>query len=599
MSFSPSLSLAFILASCIAVTAVEANEIPDGQPMVSVRTDSEQGREFNLQRWASDSFHADLNHVIERLGETHGQEKLATYLDAAELYLAHMLLFEASTVLDGILPAKVEHQRRFDAIKHAARLLQGQPIENFAASPLNVASRADAGFWRSLQAIATADVGMLNSHFDASIEGLGMQSGAVLRAMLPVFCEAAIALDHTVFVQATLSLIGELPELSQAPVGHFLRGRAEERRGNQSSALDAYFKAAEGWDQYAVRARLAVADMSLANGSPGALLAAQSVLSEGAEAWRGNQFEVEVLRRLIRLYESTDNNSMALLTLGKLLVRFPGKREAEASAESARRLLKVVYEKGSEGAYPMAEWMNIHLQLLPFFRQEPEFARQTEVFADYLLNLGATDLAAQEFGRALQLVHEVLPDEEPATAEAIFRINLKLAKAQLQAGLSAEAKSTLETMKIGSDLSHREQHSALSAQVVAELGDNAALFDLKIENPTAAHLRDLGRAHAEEGRWTESNDAYKELWSRFPQEFFVDDATMLLIATNRSNDVETRTRIIQSFPSLTSSEPFIALAESLDTVRPKLLPLKSENAIARLQELESAFKIVQDAVVGE
>ena len=88
------------------------------------------------------------------------------------------------------------------------------------------------------------------------------------------------------------------PELAGAESGTFLRARAAQKRGDAATALKIYLEAAEGWDQYAVRARLAVADMALADGGRGALLAAQSTLEGGSEAWRGGRYELEVLRRL-------------------------------------------------------------------------------------------------------------------------------------------------------------------------------------------------------------------------------------------------------------------------------------------------------------
>ena len=549
--------------------------------------------DLDLQRWPTASFHADLKMVIEKLSGAHGEEPTGVLLDAAELYATHMLLFEAASVLAGVTPSRPSDQRRHDALNHAVSLLQGEPVADFDASPLLVPVRPDTGFWLSLQAIASADVALLNAQIENSFAGLGMQSRAVLRAMLPVFTEAAIETGHHTYADAALRLMNELPDLSAAPVGHFLRGRLQERRGNQSSALDAYFTATEGWDQYAVRARLAVADMSLANGSPGALLAAQSVLGKGAEAWRGDRYELEVLKRLVRLYEGTEDEVKALLTLGKLLARYPGQDGALFARDAAERMLASVYEKGKNGEYPISDWMEVHLQLLPFFRQDPVFATQTEIFADYLLGLGATDLAAQEYRRALRIVRGVEDDMAEAKTQDVFRLNLKLAESQLRAGLAEDARITLDVMEKASDAEEREEYARLSARVLAELGDRPALIKVSMQSPSAKHLRELGQALAHEDRWAQASDVFQQLWAQFPHEFTVDDASRLLIAANRSEDDETRARIVKSFPSLTDSKPLIELAKSLEAARPQLLPLRSDKAEERLKKLENAFESIR------
>lgn len=550
--------------------------------------------DLDLQRWSTSTFHGDLKGVVETLSTAHGEEQTGVLLNAAELYTTHMLLFEASSVLEGIVPERPMHQQRHSALMHAVSLLQGEPVEDFGTSPLRSPARPDAGFWLSLQAIASADIALLNAQIENSFAGLGMQSRAVLRAMLPVFTEAAIETGHHAYADAALRLLKELPDLSSGPVGYFLRGRAQERRGNASSALNAYFKAAEGWDQYAVRARLALADMSLANGSRGALLAAQSVLAEGSEAWRGDRYELEVLKRLVRVYEGTENEVDALLTLGKLLARYPGQDEAKFARSAAERMLDAVYKKGKMGAYPISDWMEVHLQLLPFFRQEPAFAMQTEVFADYLLSLGATDLSAQEYRRALRIVRGIEEDQEGMKAQSVFRLNLKLAESQLRAGLAEDARITLDVMEKVPGAQNQEDHAGLSARVLAELDDRPALIKVSMKFPTARHLRELGQALAEEDRWDQSSDVFQQLWAQFPHAFTVDDASRLLIAANRAKDSDTRARIVRSFPSLTDSKSLIELAESLEAARPQLLPLRSDKATERLQKLENAFESIRN-----
>lgn len=547
--------------------------------------------DLDLQHWETATFHADLSSAIIALSAAHGASKSAVMLDIAEIYLTHMLLYEARTTLIGLNPTTPEQTRRFHALSDATSLLSGQAVETFDTSALNAPARPDREFWRALQAIAVADAGMLSANIRSSFAGLGLQSRAALRQMLPVFIEAATELGEQAHAVAGLKLLAELPDLSNSPTGHFLRGRVEERRGNNSTALKSYFLAAEGWTEYAARARLAVADMSLLNGGSGALLAAQSVLHSGAEAWRGDQYELEVLKRMVRLYAGTQNDVEELLALGKLLTRFPASNEAITAQSQAKELLADLYGKGHAEQYPLSDWMAAHLKLLPFFGRLPEFSAHTETFADYILGLGATDLAAKEYRRAIYGLEE---QDGPDFTPDIMRLKLKLADTQRRSGLLLQARATLDELHLPKEGVDHDARNALMAKVLSEMNDGPALLQTKVKSPTPDHLRDMGKALSDAEHWSEATTHFLQLWNSHPYEFAFEDATRLLIAANRSNDAATIDKVARAFPQLTGSAALIELAESLNAGTAELLPLSAEKAAERLQSLDAAFQSIKD-----
>lgn len=547
--------------------------------------------DLDLQHWQTATFHADLSSSIAALSAAHGASKSAVMLDIAEIYLTHMLLYEAASTLEGITPETPEQSRRFEALQDATSLLSGKAVEAFETSRLVTSDRPDQAFWSALQAIASADAGLLSANIRDSFGGLGLQSRAALRQLLPVFIEAATELGEHAHAAAGLKLLAELPDLANSPTGHFLRGRVEERRGNNSSALKAYFLAAEGWTEYAARARLAVADMSLKDGGSGALLAAQSVLHSGAEAWRGDRYELEILKRTARLYAETDNDVEELLALGKMLRRFPTSSEAKSGKKQAEALLRELYLKGHEGRYPLSDWMSAHLKLIPLYGGFAEFPAHTETFADYLLGLGATDLAAKEYHRAINGLSD---RETPDTKPEVMRLTLKLAEAQRQAGLLTQARATLDAMELGAEDPQRKSRNMLAAKVLSEMGDGPALLETAIETPTPDHLRDLAMALSDDGQWSQATAHLLRLWRGHPYEFAFEDATRLLIAANRSNDAATIDKVARAFPELTSSAALISLAESLNSDPATLLPLSADKAAERLQSLDDAFQTIKD-----
>jgi tetratricopeptide (TPR) repeat protein len=580
-----------------AFAASDAMEKPRPVPVMAQAENWQQ--DMDLRRWKPEAFHDDFTHAVAALSAAHGNKGADVLLDTAELYLAHMLVDEARQILAGSVPETPQQHRRHTTLTQAADLLAGKKVDGFAGSPLMDAKRPDSAFWASLQAIAAADVPLLTANIKSSFQGLTYQSRAVLRAMLPVFTEAAIETRHMGHAQSALGLLDELPDLVDAPVGYFLRGRAAEVKGNQPAALEAYFQASQGWDQYAARARLAVADMSLANGSRGALLAAQNTLSAGAEAWRGNRYELELLKRLARVYVGLNNDVEALLILGKLIKRFPDTQEARVAKTQSIELLEAFYRKGAEGKLPLGTWLEVHLQLLPYYRQQKEFARHTEELGDFVLGLSATDLAAREYRRAMSLVRD--PNVDIAKGQRshdLFRLHMKLAKSQMRAGLTAEARITLELTAPPENETERDAFAAFEADVLAELGDNPAFLKTDVTLPSAEHLRSLGMILTQEQRWGSAADVFQQLWDKHPQEFSVTDATHLLIAANRADHMNSMDSVLQAFPSLTESKPLIKLAESLNSEMPALLPLRADTAKERLQTLQDAFESIKDSGIS-
>jgi tetratricopeptide (TPR) repeat protein len=584
--------LIFTLLAVQGVSETISNVVPIVTSQ-STRVDGWQS-DLDLQYWSTSTFHADLSQAIVALSEAHGAEQNAILLDIAEIYLTHMLLYEASTTLDGVVRKEAGQDQRYLAMRHAVSLLAGAAIEEFDASPLTLPERPDQAFWMSLQAIAASDLDMLSANIQSSFGGLGLQSRAVLRQILPVLIEAATELDQLTYADAALRLLEELPDIASSSAGYFLRGRAEERRGNVSSALEGYISAVKGWDQYAARARLAVADMSLRNGGLGALLTAQSILQEGAEAWRGDQYELEVLKRLVRLYEATDNDVKGLLTLGKMLTRFPADRDVRSTHDQTQELLTEVYRKGREGNYPLSDWMDVHLSLLPFFRNLPQFPAHTEEFGDYVLELGATDLAANEYRRAIQLIEGREGRPLLGMKADLVRLHLKLADAQRRAGLAVEARATLDLLGKPENHSEREAYNALKAWILSDLDDGPALLQTPVAAPTPNHLRKMGQALTADKNWEESAGVFLRLWDSYPQDFSLEDATHLLIAANRSKDGAAMEKVARAFPQLTDSKAIIDLAESLRTKTPDLLPLRAEKAADRLRSLEEAFQSIKN-----
>ncbi|WP_372884240.1 tetratricopeptide repeat protein [Shimia sp.] len=551
---------------------------------------------MDLRTWPANRFKTAFVQQIITLSSAHGPEKPSVLLDFAELYLSQMMLYEAQSVLSDVRPQNFAQEIRHKALREAAALLAGSPVGSVDESPLMDPTRPDSAFWLSLHAIATSDGALLNDSLTDGFVGLTHQPKPVLRVVLPLFIEAAVALKKEPLASQAVRLIDELPDLTLSPTGYFLRGRVAELQGNNKTALDSYFEAAAGWDRYAARARLALADMALRDRGRGALLAARDVLAQGADSWRGDSYELAVLEKLAAVHVKLGDAKPGLVTYGKIAVRFPVSEASEDARAKASELLDRVYGDGSTGEIPLGSWMDIHLKILPLFKEHKDFPAYVEQLADRALSLGASSLASTEYERALRLMqHNEILFEAAQYRQQSDRVLLKLARAQRKMGKLALARDTLDQIDPAEDPAFREELFALKASVLAEIGDQDRFLRTYVARPDASQLRNMARALAERQDWSNTIQFYTQLQDQFPEAFSAEDATYLLIAARRSGDRSTENRVVADFPGLTQSSEWIALAKGIQETPAELLPLRQDAAQSRLESLERTLKKIENS----
>lgn len=547
----------------------------------------------DFRRWPAGQFYESFTRQIEVLGSTHGLERREVFLDLAELYLGQVMLIEVDSILNALAPKGEVPDLRWQALNDAARLLGGRSVED---SPLMSPDRPDRGLWQALNAIAKSDEAALRDSIEAGFSGLAYQSRPVARTLLPILAEVAIELRNEPMSVLALGLLEEVPDLSGSPTAYYLRGRYAENLENSKSAVEAYFESAKGWGRYAARGRAALADMALRDGSRGALLAARDVLENGSDAWRGDGYELLVLQRLAEVYSKLDDSVGALLTFGKLMQRFPGTPEALEAGQKASEDLRKVYGEGRAGRILLAEWVAIHMKLVPSYRYFPDFAAQSETLADRALEIGGTVLAASEYRRNLIM----MTDLETLTVQGIpqerfDRVQFKLARALARGGRWQKARVALAEIDLTQNPKMQNTVNGLKAKILSELNDTDGLLRTLVGDPDAENLREMGRALFQKEQWPESAAFYQTLWDRYPGQFDAEDASYLLISAYRSNDTGTMRMVANAFPDLTESQGLTEMAVSLLESPMPLLPLQRKNATGRLDNLERTLGFIKDS----
>lgn len=547
-------------------------------------------------RWNGIGFYEAYTANVARLSAAFGDEIPSIMLDIAELYLSHMMIVEARSALVDIVPASDKQARRKTALQNAAHVLSGQPFLTSDLGMLGDQNRPDQSLWLALNAIASDDTKTLERELQNAFLALPQQSTAIARAVLPALVEAAIELQVTELAAVIAPMITDISAQSGDPAGHFLIGRNAELQGQTKVALTAYRQAAQGWDRYAARARLAFADLALKDGSPVAILAAKNLLDDGVDSWRGDVYELHTLERHAVIFTKLNDPVRALQSYGKIMARFPTAPEAKNARAAAAHLLEVIYQAGADGHVPIATWVDIHLLVRPFFEHTEGFAEFNEMLADRLSDLGGMLLAETEYRRTLKILNEWdfgRPDED--RTDKINLVTLKMAAALLTAGQLDKALIAVKSADKDASRAWRDKILMVEAEIYAAQGNFDDLLQTYVSTPKAHHLRDIGQALFLSGRFEDSVSFYERLHADYPQDFAARDASYLIVAAHRTGRNDIVSQIAETFPDLTTSGAWSAMAQSIGGTAPALFPMREDAADQQLSRIAETMKVLDQS----
>ena len=567
-------------------------DVPTDQVVLSTEEDIALLPSMDFRRWPDDGFFETRMSLTDALSSAHADERGAVMLDLAELHLGQMLTVEAQSFIEAAKNNGWMETDRYTALHDAAKLLTSEPVDDIEISPLIAEDRPDRSLWLSLNSIANGDAAGLSENLQGALVALSYQNGPVARTLLPLVAEAAVNLENAPVSEAALSVMATVPDIADSATGQYLLGRHQANIGNEKSALEAFFEASQGWDRYAARARIAIADLALKEGSAGALLAARDVLAVGSGAWRGDAFELTTLERTAQVNGMLGEHVTALLAYRRILTRYPDSPNAENALLRAGSHLETVYRQGANGEIDLAEWFELHQILLPTYRYLPQFPRFNEMLADAVFEMGGTYLAVAEYRQTLGIYDNwTLTLGREAPAEDVDRVRYKLAKSLKRAQDWRGTLDVLDDVDLSSNAEFRDRVNKLRVRALSELGDNDKLLRTFVSEPDAESLRSWSQALFVQQDWEGAKAQYVRLLETYPDDFQIRDASYLLIIAHRTNDDELGRRVAMSFPQLTESEGISSLASRFLEDPTPLLPLRDQMTLERLQSANDVMTI--------
>ncbi|WP_299391257.1 hypothetical protein [Pelagibius sp.] len=437
----------------------------------------ESRRLFDLEAWrrgSLDDFQQIRGDLMRAMVGADRERLGILRTDLARFYFAHGFDSEA---LGSLRVIDEEHPRLAQDPVH--RLMQAASqwlIQDYRSAAAGLADASLAGerealLWQAALASAAEDWEAAANAFaltDDLIDSYAPQVRLRLRlAAAEAFLKAGD--DGAASLQIGALRRDDLGPREEAQINviqgaiQLQRGNPEEARSLWSSVRDSRHRSSQA------RARLALIDLGLEDGS----LSAQAAIEELERlrfAWRGDQFEFVLLRRLADLYAGQNRHREALHALRQAVTSFPDSPGARASAQRMREIFADIYRGPGDPAVPPLRALALYQEFRELTPAGPAGDRIIAALADRLVEVDLLDRAAElldgqvryrlegedkaRIGARLALVH--LLDRKPEASLAALDASdieapgeeLRLQRQQLRARAFAELDRAEEALKM-------------------------------------------------------------------------------------------------------------------------------------------------------
>ena len=439
------------------------------------------GNIFDFPKWqrgGEASFVADQRALMQAIVDAADEKRNAARTELARFYFAHGYGAETLGVLRTILLSDkgVEAQPGFRALRGGANFLMyryAEALEDLKQESLD--GYADARLWRSLARVS------LPGTPDAADVLLLRGSGAVFKDM-PPYLRTRLALAVANVLAAANDDAGvrnfldiakrdDLTPQETAEIT-YLTGRMDAAAGALDAAI-AEWRKAEDMNVRPFRAKSAFARVMLMR-KMGKTSDAEAIeeLERLRFAWRGDEFEWNLLKTLADLDFSAKRYGEGLRVLKQMAAYFRNKPEARAIAEEMRSIFRELYLKDRADEMPPVRAIGLFEEFRELTPPGDEGNEMIRKLADRLVAVDLLDQAASLL--AGQIATRL-------TGEAKAKVGARLALVYLlnrQPGNAMDALKKSEVPGIPHALAVQRLH--LMVRSLADLGQTGkavALLD--------------------------------------------------------------------------------------------------------------------------
>ena len=447
-------------------------------------------RVFDFKKWKPgdpENFNMDRDGLFAAVARSKDKTREQARLNLARFYFANGFGAEALGVLHMVAEDRPEalDEPEFRALRGANRYLMvhyDAAAEDFAHPSLE--ENDEGAFWRAALVAAGGDLRGASRDLKRT-GGIIRPYPKALKVPLGLLVvEAAIEIGDIKLANHYLKLLGtEETNAAQRGKQAYVQGRLKELEGDFDTAVSYWEEAiASPHGPSRAKATVARAELLLKQEKMTPLEAIEE-LEKLRFAWRGDDFEFELLRRLGRLYMAADNYRDGLRTMRQAATHFrTHERAAEVTQEMSDIFAQLYLEDGAEIMAPVTAiaLYDEFKELTPAGELGDEMIRKLAdrlVSVDLLEN-GAKILESQVKFR-LQGVEKA-------------RVGARLAEVRnmnLEYDLALEALQESDTDGLPEDLATQRRHLKARAMMGEEEPENALALLEEDESVEADLLR--------------------------------------------------------------------------------------------------------------
>ncbi|MFA6279372.1 MAG: hypothetical protein WC612_01085 [Bdellovibrionales bacterium] len=427
---------------------------------------------FDFERWRGqegETFTQTQQKLMQTVIAVSEEERVLPRLDLARLYFSHGMGYEALALLELIRKAlpEIEVYPDFLALRGAVRLLTGRVQEGLAdLSQPALKDQADIVLWRAYGAALSRDFVSARELFNLSRGTLEQYGDPLFSQFVILATESALALDQDKEATEWLYKLEAKESLSPAALSatRYLRGVLYSKSGQAEKAEALWKQVVRGADRlYKIRAELALIDLGVATKS---LTPKQAVdRLEGLRyAWRGDDLELDILKRLGGYYLEAKDFKAGFAVLSQALRLFPSSPQTTALRTDMIKTFHDVYMTDLGRDMSPIDALSLytdHQDLIPA-GEEGNDVRSN--LAERLVDIDLLDQAAKLLEALIK--NSTKPEEKAQTLTRLAGVRLLDHKAEAALALLDQSQGDAATLSQKT----KDERQLLRARALSEMG---------------------------------------------------------------------------------------------------------------------------------
>jgi len=445
---------------------------------------------YAFERWrgaAGEPFMLTRQKLLQTVIDVKEEERVLARLDLARFYFAHNMGHEALAILSVIqnkLPEIVNHPD-FLAVRGGARILTGRFQEGI--DDLNHPSlrdQAEVVLWKAVAAAGLRDWITAFEQFSLSGQMLAGYPEPFRSRFSVLAVETAMAEGKD---QKAVEWLTQLEKGGYSsvvePAIKYLRGVVYSKAGRADMAEKMWRQVTRSTDRlYKIRAELALVDLGVATKSLSPKQAVDRL--EGLRfAWRGDDLEIDILRRLGGFYMDSKNFRMGFQVLSQVLRLYPNAPQVPVIKDEMTRTFKDIYTTDMGASLSPIDSLTLFTDYKSFIPAGEDGNAVRRNLAERLIDIDLLD-------QACKLLEDMIKNS--STAEERVKTSTRLAAVRLLDHKADAAIAYLDQTQQESTTQPQalqEERQLLRVRALSELGKyNDALAALPATSGKATKL---------------------------------------------------------------------------------------------------------------